>query len=92
MGELMLPNSGSVYVDANVIIYSVEKIDPYSTMLQPLWQAATQGQFVVISSELLLLETLVKPIRDGDQTLEAIFKQLLTSSNELQLIPITSEI
>ena len=40
MGALMLPASGSVYVDANVVIYAVEKIDPYHSLLEPLWLAA----------------------------------------------------
>ncbi len=29
MGSLKLPASGSVYFDANAMIYSVEKIQPY---------------------------------------------------------------
>mgnify|MGYP007082012421 CR=1 FL=1 len=35
MGQMILPAEGSVYVDTNIIIYSVEKIEPYWTMLQP---------------------------------------------------------
>ena len=29
MGALILPASGSVYIDANAVIYSVERIEPY---------------------------------------------------------------
>ncbi len=29
MGSLILPPSGSVYVDANSVIYAVEKIEPH---------------------------------------------------------------
>jgi predicted nucleic acid-binding protein len=89
MGRLILPTSGSVYVDANAVIYSVEKIDPYWTALQPLWQAAQDGQFVVLSSELVLLETLVKPLKEADMVLETTFRQLLLASKEVQLIPIS---
>ena len=35
MGSLILPAGGSVYVDANVIIYSVERVEPYSGLLAP---------------------------------------------------------
>jgi predicted nucleic acid-binding protein len=76
-------------VDTNAVIYSVEKIDPYWTVLQPLWQAAQNGQFVVLSSELVLLETLVKPLKDADMVLEMSFRQLLLASKEVQLIPIS---
>ncbi len=37
MGTLILPASGRVYVDANAVIYAVECIEPYQTLLEPLW-------------------------------------------------------
>lgn len=92
MGQLSLPASGSVYVDTNIVIYSVEKIDPYWTQLQPLWQAAQQGQFTVLSSELVLLETLVKPLKEADTVLEKTFRELLLASKDVQLIPISLSI
>lgn len=92
MGSLILPPSGYVYVDANTVIYSVEKIEPYWTVLQPLWLAAQQGQFLVISSELILLETLVKPLQESDIELAACFREFLSASLEVQLIPITLSI
>jgi len=89
VGNLILPSSGYVYVDANAVIYSVEKIDPYWTLLQSLWYAAQRGQFIVISSELIMLETLVKPLKEVDTALETCFREFLTASKEVQLIPIT---
>ena len=89
MGQLTLPPSQYVYIDANIVIYSVEKIDPYCTLLQPLWHAAQQGQFIVISSELAMLETLVKPLKASDTVLENCFREFLSASQEVQLIPIT---
>jgi hypothetical protein len=38
VGSLTLPG-GAVYVDANAVIYSIERIEPYHTLLLPLWQA-----------------------------------------------------
>ncbi len=83
MGNLILPPSGYVYVDANTVIYSVEKIDPYWTLLQSLWHAAQRGQFLVISSELIMLETLVKPLKELDTVLESCFREFLTASKEV---------
>ncbi len=45
MGELTLPTSGTVYLDANSFIYSIERIDPYQDILNTLWQAVSTGQF-----------------------------------------------
>jgi len=87
-GTLNLPPSGVVYLDANCVIYAVEKVAPYDTALAPLWQAAASGQFSVISSELVVLETLVKPLRDTNARLEAAFRAFLFDSTEFHLAPV----
>jgi hypothetical protein len=75
MQTATLPSAGTVYLDTDAIIYSVEKIDPYATLLQPLWLAAQAGQFIVMSSDLALLETLVKPLQNADTVLENAFRR-----------------
>jgi len=76
MGSLILPPAGSVYVDANSVIYAVEKIEPYCSFLVPLWPAAQAGQVSIVTSELTWLETLVKPMRDGNAALELLFRAI----------------
>jgi len=76
MGRLTLPTSGSVYLDANGFIYSVEKIEPYHTLLKPMWETAQKNQFEIVSSELTLLETLTKPLRENNTLLENLFRAL----------------
>ncbi|MBN2090133.1 PIN domain-containing protein [candidate division KSB1 bacterium] len=88
MGQIILPDTKYVYVDANAVIYSVEKIEPYFTLLKSLWQAAQRSQFLVISSELVILETLVKPLKESDKILESCFREFLLASQEVLLIPI----
>ena len=63
MGELALPTSGTVYLDANCFIYSIERIDPFRAILDSIWQAVSVGQITVVTSELTLLEALVKPLK-----------------------------
>lgn len=63
MGELVWALDGVVYLDANCFIYSVERIDPYWTVLDTLWQSVSSGQVKVVTSELTLLEVLVKPLK-----------------------------
>jgi predicted nucleic acid-binding protein len=81
-----LPAAGAVYLDTDAIIYSVEKIAPYWLLLQPLWLAAQAGTFMVISSELALLETLVKPLQTSDSILENTYRVLLTAARETRLV------
>lgn len=89
MGLLTLPASGPVYLDANGFIYSVERIEPYRTLLEPLWEHAHAGRFETVSSELTLLETLVKPLRERDAVLEGLLQSLL-NAHEVRLIPATA--
>ena len=88
MGPLTLPTGGSVYVDANAIIYSVERVDPYSSLLTPMWEEARAGRFILVSSELVALETLIRPLRDGNARLEMLFRSILAAA-EMNLIPAT---
>ena len=88
MGALSLPDAGFVYVDANTVIYAVERIDPYRTLLEPLWQAAQQQHISLATSELTWLETLAKPLRDNNRPLESLFRAFLTGQ-EMTLVPAT---
>lgn len=91
MGTLTLPASGLVYLDANSIIYTVEKHPVYGPLLQPLWLAAQAKTIEVVTSELALLETLVGPLKSGDKALEQAYEQALQGT-ELRLLPITQPI
>ena len=88
MGLLTLPATGSVYLDSTAFIYSVERIEPYCTLLDTMWRRAQVGQFTVVSSNIAVLETLVKPLREGDRVTENLFRSLF-DSNEVFLIPTT---
>ncbi len=88
MGALTLPDRGPIYMDTCGFIYSVERIEPYRTLIESMWRRAQTGQFVIVTSELSIMETIVKPLRDGDEVLQRLFRDLLNSS-EVRLIPAT---
>jgi predicted nucleic acid-binding protein len=88
MGSLILPTAGLVYVDANAVIYSVEKHPVYGPLLEPVWQAARPGGVEVVSSELVLLETLVGPLKAGDSALATAY-ELLFQQPGTRLLPVT---
>lgn len=91
MGLLTWSYGDVIYLDAVTVIYSVDNIEPYSQLLYPLWSSAAAGQVRLVGSELLLLETLVKSIREGDATLERAYRHVLTHS-DLELVPISRAI
>ena len=88
MGSLVLPPSGPVYLDASAFIYSVERIEPYRALIEPIWQQARDGQFTIVSSELVVSEILVRPLREGNKIAETLFRSLL-GANEVRLIAAT---
>jgi uncharacterized protein len=94
VGSLELPATGNIYLDTNCFIYSVERIDPYRAVLDTLWQAisVSNGQLVVITSELTLLEVLVKPLKMEDVTTATIFRIILRHSPDVRMSPISQAV
>jgi predicted nucleic acid-binding protein len=91
MGSLIVPSSGQVYLDANPIIYSVEKHPVYEPLLAPLWHAAAARTIEIVSSDLALMETLVGPLKSGDLILADTYEQLFQQA-QTSLFPITRSI
>ena len=88
MGHLTLPDSGPIYLDTSAFIYSVERVEPYYSLLEPMWLQAQNGRFIIAGSDVTLLETLIRPLRYGDAFLESMFRDLFDAS-EVRLIPVT---
>lgn len=91
MGQLILPTSGSIYIDTSVAIYTIEGNPDYYSLIQPLWSKFYAGEIQIISSELILMEVLVLPLRNGNNSLVADYEELLLSS-QVQLVPISQSI
>jgi predicted nucleic acid-binding protein len=87
MGSLSLPSSGLVFVDAQIVIYSTDSHPLYAELCRPLWLPET----TVVSSDLILLETLVSPLREGDRSLAATRETLWAQPNT-RLLPISHDI
>jgi len=85
VGPLTLPTGGLVYLDASGLIYSVERVEPYRTLLEPMWQAAQNGDLTLVSSPILIVEALVKPLRDGNVEIEMQYRELF-EANAVRLL------
>ncbi len=92
MGQLSLPPTGTVYVDANTLICRVERIEPYLSASAPLWDALDRGHVQVETSELTLLEVLVKPLKDGNLTLARLFRMVLLCTANLTCLPVSRQV
>jgi predicted nucleic acid-binding protein len=90
MGQLIIPDGAIVYLDTAPIIYSIERHSDYWQLLTPLWQKIQAGSIQLISSELLILECLVMPLKNNDRILINAYKQFL--STRITLLPIQESI
>jgi len=88
MGRITPPIAGDVYVDTNALIDRVERIEPYLSASMPLWDALDAGLLRCVTSQLTLLETLVKPLRDGNLALASLYRQVLQGTSGLSCLPI----
>ena len=91
MGTLSVPFGGVAYVDANAIIYTVERHPDYFSLLEPLWLAAKAKTVEIISSELALMECLTGAFKRADAKLLNDYENALFRT-ELRLLPITQSI
>jgi len=91
VGTLSVPASGVVYLDTAPVIYTIERHADYEALLLPLWAALDSHQIEILTSELTLLETLVKPLRDGNHALAADYEKLLTATG-IRTQPITASL
>ncbi len=85
MGSLTLPPSGLIYLDASGLIYSVERVEPYRALLEPMWERAQDGSLTIVSSFVLVIEALVKPLQDGNTEIELQYRELF-ASNAVRLL------
>lgn len=91
MGSLTLPTSGIIYLDTAPIIYAVEKQLDFSPLLLPLWTAAKISPIKIMTSELVLLETFVGPLKNNDLVLLGRYEQTLKAA-DFELLPITASL
>jgi predicted nucleic acid-binding protein len=80
VGSLIVPAAGTVYVDTQVIIYTVQNHPVYAPLLKSLWQSQSDGHVKVATSQLSLMECLIGPLRWKDGQLLADFETFFQTS------------
>lgn len=91
MGQLNLPNGSNIYIDSVVLIYTLQGNLGFHKLLEPLWTKFETSNISITSSELIIPEVLVSPLRNGDANLICHYESLLFHSG-ITLIPISREI
>jgi predicted nucleic acid-binding protein len=91
MGLLTIPKDGCLYLDASILIYSVERHPQFAPPLDSLWTAIAAGTIRATTSELTILETLVLPFRATDKSLVGAYEKAFAESG-IELLPVSRSV
>jgi len=92
MGTMKIPKNSKVMLDTSLIIYYIENIEPYASLLQDLFDNIANGNNTAVTSVVTFVEVLTKPIRDKNIELEEKFRMYFADSKNIEMISITPEI
>ncbi|MBA3711136.1 MAG: type II toxin-antitoxin system VapC family toxin [Pyrinomonadaceae bacterium] len=92
MGIVSAVLGRTVYLDTNIIIYAVEGFAPLAGQITALLQAMDDAEMIAVTSELTLAEVLVKPLTDGNTTVQHAYQTFLQPTPALQIIPISRDL
>ena len=87
MGSLKFPPGATLFVDSQVLIYTVERVPRYWAILSLFWDDVLDAIVSVTISELALLECLVRLLRLGDPMMTAAFEDFFTRPG-IAIVPI----
>jgi predicted nucleic acid-binding protein len=76
-----------IYLDSCIVIYLIERHPQYVAIVERA--LADLGEAIIVSSPLVRLEVLVKPMQDGDEQLIRLYHQFLATN---RMLPITDDI
>lgn len=79
----------SAYLDASTIIYALEGLARFGNLKAVLLDRLDAGELVAVTSQLTLVETLVRPRKAGDLRIEQTYRVFLQPSRSLSVEPIT---
>ena len=92
MGALKELGGKLVYLDANVFIYALGGLAPWSDVAQALLTAIEKEAIAAVTSELTLAECLVRPLQLGAADAISAFEQSIRTRPRLTVVPITRAI
>ena len=82
----------TVALDTAPLIFYIEQNQLYIDCVRPFFVSLAQGHFHVVTSTVTLVEVLVHPLRYGDEALAHRYNDVLLSSPNISMLPVTHTI
>lgn len=92
MGSVNLGSYRSVYVDTSIYIYFFEDSPQYGSIAEEIFSQIIDKQILVVVSEIVFTELLVKPTRIKAEHLIDLYQNLNTVIPTLRPTPVTHDI
>ncbi len=86
-----LTGIATLALDSAPLIYYIEEEPRYLSLLTPIVDAIDEGRITCYASTIVLLEVLVKPLREHDEALAREYQETLLHSR-LRLVTVTATI
>src|SRR5690242_3202952 len=83
-----LRGKGRVCIDSVTLIYFIERHPKYLEVVRPVFELVSRGELRALSSYLMLLEVLVKPLKEGRRDLVKQYRDVLVGSRSFALYPV----
>lgn len=91
MGLMSDLGAGAVAIDTAVFIYFIEEDPRFLSQILPLFTEADNGERVLVTSVLTLLEVLIVPYRAGNRQLADRYERLLTRSRGIRMVDLSRD-
>jgi predicted nucleic acid-binding protein len=91
MGAIALTVGEKVMLDTSPFIFHIEEVEPYASVLAPVFDGIAIGQYSAVTSVVTLIEVLTKPLREGRVELAQTFHRYLTQGKNLDLVSLTPD-
>ncbi|HFE67018.1 MAG TPA: type II toxin-antitoxin system VapC family toxin [Chloroflexi bacterium] len=92
MGLLTDMQGKIVGLDTAPLIYFIEKHKVYHPLLRPFFAALADGDFIVATSTITLVETLVHPIRTDHRELAQRYQEILLNAPHIIMYDLSPDI
>ncbi len=81
-----------VSFDTAPLIYFIEEHPVFLSLVRPLFEAVQNSEIRLVTSSVTFVEVLVQPIRRGRMDIAQQYRDVLMSTEGIQLVPLSEQI
>ncbi|HOD57407.1 MAG: hypothetical protein LMBGKNDO_01783 [Bacteroidales bacterium] len=88
----LLKNAQTIALDTAPFIYFIEENPTYISIIEPLFQEISRGNLLAFTSNITLIEVLIKPLEEKNNDLIKKYSEILHDADNLFLADVDNDI